>query len=530
MIGAVYWIAEAAPTTLPTTHAEVKVPAGAGGRAARERAATADRRGWGSAAPVRHAWFASDFHLHRDDPEGVARAVGFVQAACREGAEAVFLLGDVFRAWLGPPSLRDPGLAPFLSALRQAAENGVRVVLLHGNHDFLMGPELERACGVEVHGRALDVALHGRRLRLLHGDAFCTLDTSYHALHRVLRSAPLRWVFRVLPATLLEALAERLMREAGRSTVVKPPEVMDIVDERVLEELASGVDTIVCGHVHHARDDLLGPPEAGGRLVVLADFERSGCHARCDEGRLVLRRRDARFAAPGPVLAVDGPAGSGKSSVCRALAARLGWVLLDSGALYRAVTAEALAQGRRPDDPDLGAWAAGLALAQDITGGVLLDGRPIPDERLRRSEVSAAVSQVSAHAGVRQALLPIQRLAACLGPGLVAEGRDMATVVFPEAVLAVYLDARPEVRAARRLAQHPGEGRSLEEVAAALTARDARDAGRAVAPLAVAPGALHLDTSALDQDAVVELLLDRLRAALAASGRRGRAGGAHSLS
>ena len=464
-------------------------------------------------APARHAWFASDFHLHRDDPEGVERARAFVDHAVDEGVDALFLLGDVFRAWLGPPSLRDPGLAPFLDALRSATGRGVRVALLHGNHDFLMGPELEQACGVEVHAESLDVVLHGRRVRLLHGDAFCTLDTSYHKLHRVLRSPPLRWLFARLPASVLDGVAERLMKEAGRATGHKPMKVMDIVDEEVLATLASGVDTVVCGHVHRWRDGELSAPggdgqDVRGRLLVMADFERSGCHARFAGGRLELVRRDRRFGSQLPVVAVDGPAGTGKSSVCRTLARRLGWLLLDSGALYRAVTAEALDRGMAADDPGLGALARELDLAVAPDGSVTRGGEPVPDARLRSPEVSAHVSQVSADPAVRAALHQAQRDAALLGDGLVAEGRDMATVVFPDAQLAVYLDARPEVRAARRMAQNPSEGRTLEEVAAALAARDARDAGRAVAPLAMARGAVRLDTSDLDQAQVVERLLE----------------------
>ncbi len=456
--------------------------------------------------PPRRAWFASDFHLDRRDPDGVDRALRLLAAVRDDGADALFLLGDVFKAWLGPPSLEDPGLRPFLDGLRETVAAGVRVALVHGNHDFLMGPELEGACGVEVHAEHLDVALGGRHVRLLHGDAFCTRDVDYHRLHRVLRSRSARWLFRALPKATLESLADRLVHEATRTTGHKTREEMAIVDAEVAAVFDRGVDVVVCGHVHEARDARL-PGEGGERrLVVMADFERSGCHARWVDGRLVLHRVDARFRRP-VVVAIDGPAGSGKSSVSREVAERLGFLRLDSGALYRTVTSRVLARGLDPETADLGAVARALDLAVGPDGGVLLAGLPVDDALLRSPEVSAAVSRVSADPGVRAALLPVQRAAARVGAGLVAEGRDMATVVFPDAAVSVYLDARPEVRARRRLAQGSQEGGTVEEVVAALTARDARDSGRDVAPLAEAPGAVRLDTSDLTREEVVERLV-----------------------
>jgi len=273
---------------------------------------------------------------------------------------------------------------------------------------------------------------------------------------------------------------------------------------------------VICGHVHEARDARLAGASREGRLVVMADFERSGCHVSFLEGELSLHARDERFEQPGPagvVVAVDGPAGSGKSSVCRALADELGFLLLDSGALYRTVTARALAADVPLTGPALGELAAGLDLAVSASGAVLLDGQPVPDELLRGPEVSGKVSQVSADPAVREALMPVQRAAAGVGAGLVAEGRDMASVVFPDADVAVYLDARPEVRAARRMAQNPGEGRTLEEVTAALRERDERDSGRAHAPLTRADGAVLVDTSELSPTQVVQRLVELVRAA-----------------
>jgi cytidylate kinase len=378
----------------------------------------------------------------------------------------------------------------------------------------MIGHDLTRALGVESPGDSLDVSLGGLRARLVHGDAFCTLDTGYHRLHAVLRSAAFRWVARHLPVRLIEALAVGLMALAARFSAAKPPEVMDIVDDDVRRALRAGADVVVCGHVHKARDERLGDD---GRLVVLADFETTGSHAVFRDGRLELVPADPRFLPPpGPVVTLDGPAGSGKTSVAARLARRLGWTRLDSGALYRAVTAAALERGLSLDDgPALGALARALRLGTDRAGRVTGPHGRVPDALLRSPGVSAAVSRVSAHPEVRGALLEVQRRATRGAAGVVAEGRDMGTVVFPDALLKVYLDARLEVRARRRLEQNPGEGGRLEEVAAALVARDARDSSRAVAPLRPAPGAFVLDTSELDTDAVVERLAARVAEAQA---------------
>ena len=459
--------------------------------------------------PPERAWFFSDLHLDGGDPAGVERACAFVDHARAHGCDALFLLGDVFKAWLGRNSLRDAGLRPFLDRLGAAVADGVRVVLLHGNHDFLLGAHLEQALGVEVPGRTLDVVLGGQRCHLSHGDEYCVDDVDYQRLHRVLRFGPLKGALAGMPHAWQLGLARRLQGASTEATTHKTTAEMSIVDAEVERQLAAGADVAVCGHVHTARDAQL----AHGRLLVLADFESTGCHAVFADGELRLRTVDPRWVLGRPVVvALDGPAGSGKSSVSRQLAKRLGFGHLDSGALYRAVTAEALREGVSADDgPALGALVARRPPALDVAGRVLLDGVPIPDAELRGEAVSAAVSQVSAHSQVRSELIEVQRAAATLGAGLVAEGRDMGTVVFPEADLIVYLDASLDVRAARRLAQNPGEGRDLAAVRAALETRDQRDSGRDVAPLKAAEKAEILETSELGQEAVVDLLEHRVR-------------------
>jgi cytidylate kinase len=352
----------------------------------------------------------------------------------------------------------------------------------------------------------------------LHGDAFCTRDVSYHRLHRIIRSAPFRALVTALPAPVVASIRDTLLHSANRERSPKPDAMMEIVDEQVETLLASGPDLVVCGHVHRARDTHFELGARRGRLVVLADFERTGSHALWADGRLELAVRDSRFSpAAGPVVAIDGPAGSGKSAVSRELARRLGWAYLDSGALYRALTVRVLYGA---PVSDLGGLVRLLCLDVDGWGRVLVDGRPIEDATLRTREVSARVSAVSADPALRAALLDVQRGAARRGSGLVAEGRDMSTVVFPDAVLRVYLDARPEVRAARRARQSAGDGADVGAVAAALAERDRKDSGRDHAPLRRGAGVVVLDTSDMDLSTVVDRLAAMVGAALGPDPRK----------
>jgi cytidylate kinase len=204
-----------------------------------------------------------------------------------------------------------------------------------------------------------------------------------------------------------------------------------------------------------------------------------------------------------PVVTIDGPSGSGKGTIASLLAARLGWHLLDSGALYRIVAAEALERGIALDaEEELAAMASGLSI-RFVDDRVDVDG---VDRSLdiRTEEVSAASSQVAALPQVRAAILDLQR-GMCQPPGLVADGRDMGTVVFPAAPLKVYLDASAEVRAERRYNQlkNKGLGVSLRALLANLQERDARDKGRAVSPLKPAQDAIVIDSTNMSIDEVL---------------------------
>ncbi len=206
------------------------------------------------------------------------------------------------------------------------------------------------------------------------------------------------------------------------------------------------------------------------------------------------------------VIALDGPSGTGKSTVARRLAERLSARYLDTGAMYRAATVAVLDAGTALDDPD--AIAATVARAEitistdpaDVR--VEVDGEPV-DSRIRTPEITLAVSPVSAVAAVRTRLVAAQRELIGAG-GIVVEGRDIGTVVWPGARPKVFLTADPLERARRRAAQVGAH--DVGAIESDLARRDAYDSSRSVSPLAVADDAVHLDTTELDLDEVVDIL------------------------
>ncbi len=214
------------------------------------------------------------------------------------------------------------------------------------------------------------------------------------------------------------------------------------------------------------------------------------------------------------VIAIDGPSGVGKSSVSRALATRLGWTYLDTGAMYRTVTLawlEAGADARLLADA---AWIAALELDFEETR-ILLGGREV-GEAIRGTAVTAAVSQVAASPLVRAHLTHMQRAIATRRP-CILDGRDIGTVVFPQAFFKVFLTASPEVRAHRRWLQLGGEqaGQTLAEVLSDQIARDAADSSRSTAPLRQAEDAFLVDSDRYDERQVVDLLEAEARRRLA---------------
>ncbi len=215
--------------------------------------------------------------------------------------------------------------------------------------------------------------------------------------------------------------------------------------------------------------------------------------------------------ARGIIVAIDGPAGAGKSTISRKLAESLGYTLVDTGAIYRAVALGAATRGiDTSDGPALGTMASELKLAF-VDGELEVDGTR-PGERLRTSEMGLGASRVSAHPEVRAALLGVQRAMGEEG-GVVLEGRDIGTVVYPDAELKIFLVASNEERARRRLAEllQQGETTTLASVLGDLEVRDARDAQRAVAPLRMADDAVKVDTTGRTIEQVVAELVELAR-------------------
>ena len=223
----------------------------------------------------------------------------------------------------------------------------------------------------------------------------------------------------------------------------------------------------------------------------------------------------------GLLVAIDGPAGSGKSSVARAVAERLGLVNINTGATYRAVALAALREGVDLED---GAKLALLAQAVDLDGdGALISGERVPDAALRTPEVAAAASEVSARPELRRVLVERQRAAARSAErhgGAVVEGRDIGTVVLPDAPIKIFLSASPEERARRRALQTNREA-ELDRIREAMRTRDKRDAEREASPLKPAPDAVVIDTTGLSLQEVVSRVVELACAAEAAPDGKG---------
>ncbi len=215
------------------------------------------------------------------------------------------------------------------------------------------------------------------------------------------------------------------------------------------------------------------------------------------------------------VITIDGPAGAGKSTVAQMLAQRLGLTYVDSGATYRAAALKVLEAGVAPDDEPAVAKLIGRTDVRVMTDGgeprVLVDGRDVT-ARLRTPEVTLAAAQVSRLLEVRAKLVEIQRSLA-RGRGVVMEGRDIGTMVFPQAPLKIFLKANVEERARRRLKQDEQEGRvaTLEKTAYEIGRRDQLDAERKISPLVAAADAVEIDSTHLTAEQVVEQILDVVR-------------------
>jgi CMP/dCMP kinase len=230
------------------------------------------------------------------------------------------------------------------------------------------------------------------------------------------------------------------------------------------------------------------------------------------------------LAVPSPIITVDGPSGSGKGTVSRLVADRLGWHLLDSGALYRLVAYAGQQRGLQLDDEAGHAAIAGhlnvrFGLGPDGQEQIWLEGREV-STAIRSEQTGDGASRVAAMPAVRAALLGRQRAFAAL-PGLVADGRDMGTVVFPTADLKIYLTASAEERARRRYNQlkDKGLGANLAALSLEIAERDRRDASRPIAPLRPADDAVIVDSTTMTIEAVLARVLELVAQRLAAANR-----------
>jgi CMP/dCMP kinase len=206
------------------------------------------------------------------------------------------------------------------------------------------------------------------------------------------------------------------------------------------------------------------------------------------------------------IIAIDGPAGAGKSTIASKLARKLGYANLESGAMYRALALKAIERDVSFDDEaalDQLAQSSKIKIEPTLGGNrVLLDGRDVT-QRVRHEDVSQAASRVSVHPKVREWMVARQRELGANG-GVVMEGRDIGTKVFPDADVKIFLDADPVIREQRRVHQQHSRGASAESMAAELRERDRRDRTRANSPLVAAPDATVLDSTSLSEDQVLQ--------------------------
>lgn len=231
----------------------------------------------------------SDVHLRPDRPERTDRFVRFLGSVTRSGVvEAIYLLGDLFDFWIGPRHPRGPYIETALGALEGAGRAGVEVSFLPGNRDFHLGAEVLGRIGVRLLGDVHCLQTAAGRVLLAHGDQLCTRDAAYRMTRAAIRSLPARIAWRALPPRLALNLAAGLRSVSVRSVRKKPEGVREVSAKGIRRAIRSGVDVIVCGHVHrqgHRRVEVDG---RGADLYTLADWERGEPHLIIDGSDIVF--------------------------------------------------------------------------------------------------------------------------------------------------------------------------------------------------------------------------------------------------
>ena len=232
--------------------------------------------------------FVSDLHLDAASPE-IARQFHAFLGDEAGSAEALYILGDLFEAWLGDDD-PDPAARATVGALRALTDSGVPLFLMHGNRDFLIGERFCRETGATLLPDGAVVELHGERAVLMHGDALCTDDASYQRLRRIVRNPLVRGLFRLMTLNQRRALAARLRAGSRAHVGMTAPEVMDVNAEAVAQAFReAGVRTMIHGHTHRPAVHPLEIDGAPAKRIVLGDWYTQGSVLEVSAGGFELR-------------------------------------------------------------------------------------------------------------------------------------------------------------------------------------------------------------------------------------------------
>ncbi|WP_236206981.1 UDP-2,3-diacylglucosamine diphosphatase [Pseudomonas tohonis] len=233
----------------------------------------------------------SDLHLEEERPDITRAFLRFLQTRASQ-AEALYILGDFFEAWIG-----DDAMTPFqrsiAQALRQVADGGTRIFLMHGNRDFMIGTRFCREAGCTLLADPSRVVLAGHPVLLMHGDSLCTRDEAYMRMRRILRNPVVLWILRHLPLATRHKLARKLRSESRMQTRQKAAEITDVTPQEIPRLLAEqGVRTLIHGHTHRPAVHELQVGGLPAQRIVLGDWDRQGWALEVDENGF----RQAPFA------------------------------------------------------------------------------------------------------------------------------------------------------------------------------------------------------------------------------------------